>query len=381
VQLSIERMLDLRSVGGVAQADILKFYDSINLDLVCEWLTDEGCDCALIAAIARLAVLPRVSMQVCSVVFEVSTRKIGIYTGSRLAGALGRIPVLDAMHKCHKSLQNNLFQVGSRTVPVLCWVDNLYVVGCSAQRAIDSIETIGRALKDSWGLHLKPGSKSYLLPKHSEECVTEPDGWAAVEHLAVLGHFVSNNCSIEVDVDKGIRSAWRAFFANPASDIAKTGGQKRQWKLFHSTVVPAIAYKWSMWPPQKHQEAKVDNTQSCMIAAMMNLPRNPCESIDAYLCRRGRAAKHLAKKQGVWSEEWRAKAKSWCAHLQRHPESPAGSVMAWHNQVWLQQQRAELLAKRNPRRNTSLSVLAGWTGTRTRAGQPSVRFEDGCARV
>ena len=118
-----------------------------------------------------------------------------------------------------------------------------------------------------------------------------------------------------------------------------------------------------------------------LIAAMLNLPRNPHESIDSYMCRRGRAAKHIAKKQGAWSSEWTVKAKSWCAHLQRHPESPAGSVMAWHNQIWLKTQRAKLLAERKPKANTALSMFAGWTGTRTRAGRPCVRFEEGCAEL
>ena len=103
---------------------------------------------------------------------------------------------------------NNLFCVESRTVPVMCWADSLYVVGKSAQRAIDSIEHIGRDLK-VWALHLKPGSKSYRLPKNSELLLNLTVG---VGHQAVLGQSVDNNGSIKVDVNQGIRAAWRACY-------------------------------------------------------------------------------------------------------------------------------------------------------------------------
>ena len=183
---------------------------------------------------------------------------------------------------------------------------------------------------------------------------------------------------MSIDFDAAIRAAWRAFFANPASDLAKAGGNKRQWRLFQQTVVPSLAYRWSKWPPQKSFMNRLDGVQSNMIAALSNIARNPCEGIDSYMCRRGRAARGIAKKQGVWSSSWLQCAKAWHNHLQRHPESPAGMVMSWHNKQWLQEQRAALLVKRRPKA-TGLSLFASWTGTRTSAGRPCVRFEEGCA--
>ena len=121
----------------------------------------------------------------------------------------------------------------------------------------------------------------------------------------------------------------------------------------------------------------LDGIQANMIGALLTIAKNPCEGIDAYMCRRGRAARAIAKKQGVWSSSWLQRAKARQAHLQRHPESPAGMVMSWHNRKWLQERRASLLAVRKPRA-TSLSMFASWTGTRSRAGRPCIRFEEGC---
>jgi len=373
-------MMDLHSIGGIAQADIRKFYDSIDLNLVCEWLLDNGCDCDLVGSIARLAVCPRVRLRVCDNMFEVGERHIGVYTGSRLAGALGRIPILDAFDKCKRDVTKALFVVGDHRVPVMCWIDNVYVVAASGQKAVDSIEQLGEQLRSTWRLDWKDGSKSLMLPKHSyeSESVELPAGWLTVECLSVLGHQISNSGSIEDDFESAVRAAWRAFFANPASSLGKAGGQKRQWKLFQQTVVPAIAYRWSKWPPQRALMNKIDGVQANMLGALLNLPKNPLEGIDSYMCRRGRAARAIARKQGAWSSLWVERAKAWCHHLQRHVDSPAGMVMAWHNRDWLQKQRAEQLTRRKPKAG-HLTILASWTATRKKSGQPSIRFEDGRA--
>ena len=74
----------------------------------------------------------------------------------------------------------------------------------------------------------KEGSKSLMLPKHSDENVELSAGWLPVECLSVLGHKVSNSGSIEEDFEEAVSAAWRAFFANPASNLGKVAGQKKQ---------------------------------------------------------------------------------------------------------------------------------------------------------
>ena len=98
-------------------------------------------------------------------------------------------------------------------------------------------------------------------------------------------------------------------------------------------------------------------------------------NINSFMCRRGRAAKVLSKKAGLWSVEWKKRAEKWLSHLKRHPESPGGKVLAYHNIHWLRKTRAELLKKRNPK-SLKYSLLSGWTDSRVRQGRPSARFEE-----
>ena len=64
VHLSVERMLDSKSCGGIAQFDIQKYYDSIDIDLALSWLQGHGCPESLLSCIARLLLCPHVELEV-----------------------------------------------------------------------------------------------------------------------------------------------------------------------------------------------------------------------------------------------------------------------------------------------------------------------------
>ena len=87
------------------------------------------------------------------------------------------------------------------------------------------------------------------------------------------------------------------------------------------------------------------------------------------------SAKALSKKAGLWSVEWKTRAARWLGHLKRHPESPGGKVLAYHNMQWLRDRRAELLKRKKPK-SLQYSLFSGWTDSRVLRGRPSPRFEE-----
>ena len=195
--------------------------------------------------------------------------------------------------------------------------------------------------------------------------------------MPVLGHVVANDCSISRDFDVCSATTWRAFWSNPASKGGRAAGTQRQLKLFNRCVTNSIAHVWSRWPPQKAIEARLDQLQNSMMCTLLNMSRNPSETINSFMCRRGRAAKALSKRAGLWSVEWRKRADRWYRHLKRHPESPGGIVLAYHNFEWLREKRAEQLRRKNPK-SLMYSLLAGWTDTRATRGKRPPRFEEAC---
>ena len=272
-------------------------------------------------------------------------------------------------------IERCLFQCGGGSVPVLTWIDNVYVVGKSGADAIHACESLISNLQLSWRLTAKPGSTLVMLPKGSCEQIEDGSRWRVCEHMPTLGHIVSADRSIGADFESISRVAWRAFWSNPASKEARNVGINRQIRLFNACVTNSIAHVWSRWPPQKSIEKELDQLQNSMMSTLVPITRNPYENINSFICRRGRAAKALSKKAGLWSVEWETRAARWLGHLKRHPESPGGKVLAYHNMQWLRDRRAELLKRKNPK-SLQYSLFSGWTDSRVLRGRPSPRFEE-----
>ena len=375
-RLSIERMLDDRSRGGISAADIRKYYDNIEILPIARWLVEHGLDLGTISAIVRFVCLPRVSFTILGTTFAIGSRCTGVHTGSRLGGAIGRIPLIDVLAHESDKIKPFLWKAAGKPVPVLTWIDNIYVIGRTMQSALDCMFIIASSLSSRWNLHFKEGSKFALVPKNSDEVFQLPDGYVQTDDLECLGHVVSGDGNVAVCFAAAEKQAWGAFFANPASSKLKGAGLDRRLGQFTRCVTPCIAYRSSCWPPSKDLSTRLAKIQASMYATLLELPRNSNETIDSYMCRRGRAATALVRKHGSWSDQWHANARKWYQHLLRHPEGPAGQVLKFHDDDWLQVQRMNTHASRGCR-SLNLSAFAGFTNTRKASGRPSQRFEQG----
>ena len=93
LQAVIEKELDDHGRAAIAQEDIEKYYDSLRLLRVARWLQRNGATSATCAAMLRHQMLPQVTLAIGGIEVSFSNRSVGSLTGSRVAGALGRVPV------------------------------------------------------------------------------------------------------------------------------------------------------------------------------------------------------------------------------------------------------------------------------------------------
>ena len=97
LQTTIEKALDLRSEGAIGQMDIRQFYDSLPMFLLLCWMIQNDVDLPTVFVCFRHQLFTTVLVSLPDTDFtaEIRNRAIGGLTGSRVAGALGRIPVED----------------------------------------------------------------------------------------------------------------------------------------------------------------------------------------------------------------------------------------------------------------------------------------------
>ena len=83
--LLIEKALDMKSEGAVAQVDIQTYFDALPVYEILQWLIREGVDTALAAAIGRHQLLVKIIIRMGASSCAVPARSQGGLTGSQLA--------------------------------------------------------------------------------------------------------------------------------------------------------------------------------------------------------------------------------------------------------------------------------------------------------
>jgi hypothetical protein len=146
MQLAIEKGLDQKSRVAIADCDVAQYYDTLCPIRLVQWLARHGYDPVYIGAVIRLLTLPSTSLRTDGCVVPLKPRTLEVFTGSRLANALGRILFLDTIRENYAAIIPNVFATPVGGLLVSCWVDNLTSVGPSAHKAIATPETIKKHL-------------------------------------------------------------------------------------------------------------------------------------------------------------------------------------------------------------------------------------------
>ena len=301
---AIERGLDNRSHVGIAQADIRSYYDSLNVPALAWWLHEEGMAIAWASAIARLQLAPTLYLRVGHEKACIDTRAHGSLTGSRVAGALGRIPVLHVLNQRAPLWEACGFQADS-VLTVATYVDNMYSISTNIENAVDIMEDLERCLEQNWGLQIKSASRSVMLaagrkapPSH--DC----DKWPVRDVFTVLGHRLDHRGSAWPCWANTKRTMWGAFYKTCGSQAFRRLPMNMQLCTLNRCVLPVCEYRCTRWPFHTSLEEDVNRVQRKMTSILAKVPRTASESDEAYFRRRRREVGVLCKQQGLWALRW-----------------------------------------------------------------------------
>ena len=296
-------------------------------------------------------------------------RTRGGLTGSRVAGALGRVPVEDVIS--HRAQQWSMwgFRTDSKVLTVASFVDKIYAVSNSLLGATRILDDFEKHLWERWSCKIKPESRACLVARGGEMSVSRPL-WNPSRLMHVLGHIVSDDGTTTACMEQTFVQMWRAFFANCTSRDAKLVDPMRRMALMRRTAEPSLLYRCTRWPCRPNLESMLDQHQRRMVSLLLRLPRLPGEAVDVYCRRRGRASANHARAMGLWSLKHAERVVSWFDHLlrERNAESWPAMLLLWHGQEWLRECRLRMF---------STSVDAGRTGTRGAAAKVAMRWHDG----
>ena len=377
LQFIIEKGLDDYGRGALAQADIEKYYDSLPVLSIVRWLCRQGLQENVAACILRHQMCPKVVLACGATDVPLPGRCIGGLTGSRTAGILGRIPVESIAADRHEHWKQWAFRAAGDHFCLCSWVDNLFAASASLHGAISILEDFEDQLQSKWRMKIKPSSRACMRARGSDELPADPVKWPLCHQFIVLGHSLDDDGSIRSCWRRARASMWKAFWANPGSKVAANFSATERLALLARTVSPQLDFRCSRWPPQKQIASELDSMQRKMTGALLRIQREPHESVEDYVRRRGRFAAKVCRQHGLWSARWFSRAAKWDAHLARSKNSRtwAARLRTYRGSEWLQERRRSFM----PRDSWASSSLAGRTDTRAYRGRIHMRWQDGIA--
>jgi len=372
--LVLEKGNDMRGRSAICQADIKGFYDNLPLLKLCVHMVQAGVPAALMAVCLRIQLFTKVVLNVGHTTIAIARRTKGGLTGTRTAGALGRIPILDMIAARKEAWRADGFRLGSGihadSLTMATYIDNLYAVSSEVEGAMKIMTDAERYLLKRWQLTLKLSSKMITSAAVGSEHVEGDtvNGYVYHQDFPVLGHLVNNTGSIAYAFENTPRKMWKAFWGNAGSRRARTLGQRRKVLLIARAVRPLFEFVCARWPAQITYLDQIDVIQRKMVSLAFGLRRTPAESMKKYNARCGRAAAPFIDLS--WSQVWCTRMQSWQSHMERHAELWPARISAYQDARWLQTRR---LLSGSP------SLFAGLTGTRARAGKVQRRWQEGLA--
>ena len=379
IQIGVEKCLDSKSAGCIAQFDLARYYDSIDLLEVLRSMEQQGFDPGWSRIIASAQFLPQVSLAAMRTTCVITGRCRATVTGSRTANACARWPVLQAMHHMAPSLHRYGFQTaepgGSQVVCLQTWIDNIYCIGRTQHLASTCMEKLESYFRDRWNLPIKPSSKLFMLPRGARDEQCFGSEWTATKMFPVLGHMIADSGGIRQCWTQTKASLWRAFWGNCRNRNVRHD-KRKALTLLQRSVYPVVNFRASRWPPQKTVAHELDQkTQASMIACITRSTKLAGESVASFCRRRMRVAHAIAAENGNWSLKWFARFGAWNEHLDRHPTHPASRLLAVRDSAWLRQRRASITPGNLVR--TKWTIDAGHSGTRACSGYVAQRWEAG----
>ena len=268
---------------------------------------------------------------------KVSNRSVGGLTGSRVAGALGRVPVEDMFVKRQEHWKRWGF---GRVISAASFVDNIFAAGRSATAVACILDDATNFLRQSWRLSIKPDSRA-ILQVSGADSDDFPPHWPRTNCFPGLGHLISSDGSISDCWQNTKRQMWAAFWRNVSTAETKKFALRIRIAQMVRTVQPILVYRLTRYPFTITMAENLDRLQRKMISIAMGLRKGVDEEPAHFIRRRGREAAVFQRDMGKWSRLWANLVVGWSGHVERNT-----SKRSWSSKILHIRDNAELAWRR-----------------------------------
>ena len=307
--------------------------------------------------------LPQFAIDLTVAEIAVMHRTGGSITGSRVAGAFGRIPVEESMRWCSADLLRYGWKIGGRTWAAGAFVDNLFCASSSLGGAIMMQRSLEHRLRQRWRLSIKPESRVAMAVEghvdgpYLQRVKRRAPEWSLAAEFDCLGHILDRRGSALPDFRAVRRKVIAAMLSNLGTHVVRSLSSKLRVQFSMRLAQGILDYHNSRWPISETLSKAQDALQRRCLLVADGSARRHGEELDAWQRRRSREAGAVARAVGLWSSRQRSRMVSWMQHVER--EQPR-DTMLYH--LWTNENERWRIDRRGAQ--GSASVLAGRLGAR-----------------
>ena len=299
-QLWVEKALDCGSTGALVQEDVAGHFDTLAMPLIMQWLIKHHVDAALIGAAMRAQMLPEVITRCQAAECSISGRSTGGLTGSRVAGALARIPIEQTISDLAASARSQGFLAGSTRLTYASYVDNVFVLGKDGASAVLLADQFEKVLATQWKQAIKPSSREIMVPRGALVGRVNLQRWKQVDCMRVLGMCIQDNAESNLTWAQTEKQCMTLYFRRAYSGLSKLLNPAARVKIVNLVLKPFLLFKMAASPLSTTRLYQIEKLQRRVYLGCAGLQRHADEQKDEWHKRRSSSISAAMEKHGLW---------------------------------------------------------------------------------
>ena len=303
VQIWVEKSLDAGSTGAIVQEDVRSHFDTLAMPLILHWLRRHKVDPALIGAAMRCQMMPEVVLQCQGAETSITGRATGGLTGSRVAGALARIPIEQTLSDVAAIAGSLGFDAGPVRLTFASYVDNIFILGKDGASAVLLADKFEEVLASSWQQSIKSSSREIMVPRGALVGAVNLRRWKQVTTMKILGMHVQDNAETNETWEATERLALTTFFRRAHAGLTRFVSTERRVKVANVAIKPLLLFRCAAMPLSETRLYNIEKLQRRLYLSVAGLKQGTSEEKLVWQKRRSSTISNLMTNSGLWHRE------------------------------------------------------------------------------
>ena len=244
--------------------------------------------------------LPEVIIRCQAAECSITGRATGGLTGSRVAGALARIPIEQTIADVAEIAGNQGFLAGAHRLTFASYVDNIFVLGKDGASAVLLADQFEKVLAAKWKQSIKSTSREIIVPRGALVGRVNLQRWKQVEIMRVLGMNIQDNAETNLSWTETEQQCMTLYFRRAYSGLTRLLNPAARVKIANIVLKPLLLFKMAAAPLSATRLYQIQKLQRRVYLGCSGIKQQQTESKESWHRRRSTAVSQMMEQSSLW---------------------------------------------------------------------------------